>query len=66
MSKNANDIYKLKMHETVIMIDSNGDENRDVHITRVPSGWIYTFVKFGCNDSAQNLFIPYQRQQPTQ
>lgn len=42
------DIYKMKLH------DSFNDDTTNIHITRVPGGWIYNYLIRN-----YTVFIPY-------
>ena len=50
-----NQIYKMKLHEILLL-----DNQECVEITRVPGGWIYSLAYFdGNKDIINSVFVPY-------
>jgi len=54
----TNEIYKLKLHESIIV---TGHTNGQLEIIRVPGGWIYTVYYEGIQKIVSE-FIPFDNE----
>lgn len=51
MSQENKTIYDLKLHEMI-------EINTHLEITRVPGGWMYTYIDLSLENS-RGVFVPY-------